>query len=149
MSHPFAARIDAIPSQVIAHVAHQHKATERLLHLDLALSKAASIRTALLADAVPSLLASRSVATFRSAFEVTLRGQLYESALMVRAIVECAGYCLVAAVKPGASAAWQLRERGPAELKAGRVTFSPEQCRIAIQDHVPEAVDQFNSLYEE
>ena len=72
---------------------------------------------------IASTLYMRAFSVFRAACRLALAGQLYETTILCRSIIECAVYAWACGQMPDHRDAWERRSNGPNEMKVAKAVF--------------------------
>jgi hypothetical protein len=121
--------------------------TALLEHLDEAFHRAATNLSDTEHVLVPSFLL-RAHSSYRAACATAMAGQAAETFVLVRSILEYAGYGLLIAKRPEAETMWIKRHASEEAMKAMKKTFTVANIKKAIAEADEREAVVFDALYQ-
>ena len=99
---------------------------------------------------IPALLFIRTLGSYRAACEAAMAGAVVEAFVMIRAMLEAAGYAAHIGHTPSLSETWLSRhDSDPKVAKAAREKFTIGEVRRSISVGNQHAAELFHRLYNE
>lgn len=98
---------------------------------------------------VPALLLIRATGSFRASCEAALAGQGVETFIMIRALLEAAGYALHISRNTDLAEVWLRRHDDPDAAKRMKTAFTLSQIRSSIAAVDRTGAERFRRLYDD
>jgi hypothetical protein len=90
----------------------------------------------------------RSQYAYKAAAGLALAGQVNEAFVMLRSVLEYAGYCLTIYEKPSLQSVFLNRHNGDSEMRAQKLAFRISAVRTTGERHDAALADTFDQLYQ-
>jgi hypothetical protein len=93
-------------------------------------------------------LLGRCQYAYKAAAGLALAGQVNEAFVMLRSVLEYAGYCLTIYENPSLQRVFLDRHSGESEMKAQKLAFQIKTVRASVGRHDAALADTFDQLYQ-
>lgn len=149
-TNPLTTFLAALEDQVLATFVNARPLVQVLIDFDAAFVMRATgmFEKTKLGDAAAPLLAVRALSLQRAAVRLIMSGQLYESKVVLRALVESAMYAWAVHTDDNTRNIWERRDESDADKKAARNRFAWRDLKTRLCGTSPEVGSEISELYD-